>query len=51
MITSSRSLPIGLSFGFVFACYLALLAPAAAQSWLQWGGPTRDFHIAANGLH
>jgi outer membrane protein assembly factor BamB len=51
MTIPRRSLPIGLAFVFALGLVTATPDRAAAQSWLQWGGPSRDFQVAANGLH
>jgi outer membrane protein assembly factor BamB len=53
MIMPLRSLPITSVFvgALTLVTMTAAADRAAAQSWLQWGGPTRDFQIAANGLH
>jgi outer membrane protein assembly factor BamB len=57
MLMPMRSLSIRsrATISAAFALTLMLVPAAAdraeAQSWLQWGGPTRDFHLAANGLH
>src|SRR4029453_2341230 len=30
---------------------LTLILAIAGQTWPQWGGPTRDFHVPGVGLH
>jgi outer membrane protein assembly factor BamB len=45
------------SYSGLLACVAACLSPMSAvraaepdADWLQWGGPTRDFHVPAKGL-